>query len=131
MNTEYSASTSKGLGFDLEPVNRNVKQASSLLKAMSNSHRLLVLCQLAGGEKSVGELEKIIGLSQSALSQHLARLRRQNLVKTRRQAQTIFYSLDGDEAARIIGALHDIFAETNAVSPLGADGAGRGSAAYG
>lgn len=129
MNTEYS--TNQGLGFDLEPVNRNVKQASSLLKAMSNPHRLLVLCQLAGGEKSVGELEKIIGLSQSALSQHLARLRRQNLVKTRRQAQTIFYSLDGDEAARIIGALHGIFAGTKAVSPLGTDGAGHGSAVYG
>ena len=129
MNTEYP--TSKRLGFDLEPVNRNVKQASSILKAMSNPHRLLVLCQLAGGEKSVGELEKIIGLSQSALSQHLARLRRQNLVKTRRQAQTIFYSLDGDEAARIIGALNDIFTETKAASPLDANGAGRGSAAYG
>ncbi len=129
MNTEYP--TNKGLGFDLEPVNRNLRQASSLLKAMSNPHRLLVLCQLAGGEKSVGELEKIIGLSQSALSQHLARLRRQNLVKTRRQAQTIFYSLDGDEAARIIGALHGIFAEANAASPLGTNDAERGSAAIG
>ena len=129
MNTEYP--TSKGLGFDLEPVNRNVKQASSILKAMGNHHRLLVLCQLAVGEKSVGELEKIIGLSQSALSQHLARLRRQNLVKTRRQAQTIFYSLDGEEAARIIGALHDIFAETKDASPFGADENGRGRAAVG
>ena len=64
-----------GRGFDWEPVNRNVKQASSILKAMSNPHRLLVICQLAGGEKSVGELEKIIGLSQSDLSQHLAQLR--------------------------------------------------------
>ncbi len=129
MNTEYP--TSKGLEFDMEPVNRNVKQASLLLKAISNPHRLLVLCQLAGGEKSVGELEKIIGLSQSALSQHLARLRRQNLVKTRRQAQTIFYSLDGEEAARIIGALNDIFAETKAASPLGTNDAERGSAAIG
>ena len=129
MNTEYPPS--KGLEFDLEPVNRNVKHASSILKAMSNPHRLLVLCQLAGGEKSVGELEKIIGLSQSALSQHLARLRRQNLVKTRRQAQTIFYSLYGDEAARVLGALHGIFAEAKTTSPLGTDGAGRGRAAYG
>ena len=98
---------------------------------MSNPHRLLVICQLAGGEKSVGELEKIIGLSQSGLSQHLARLRRQNLVKTRRQAQAIFYSLDGDEAARIIDALHDIFTEANDASPFGADGNGRGRAAVG
>ena len=119
-----------GRGFDWEPVNRNVKQASSILKAMRNP-RLLVICQLAGGEKSVGELEKIIGLSQSGLSQHLAQLRRQNLVKTRRQAQAIFYSLDGDEAARIIDALHDIFAEANDASPFGADGNGRGRAAVG
>ena len=129
MNTEYP--TSKGRGFDLEPVNRNVKQASSILKAMSNPHRLLVICQLAGGEKRVGELEKIIGLSQSGLSQHLAQLRRQNLVKTRRQAQAIFYSLDGDEAARIIDALHDIFAEANDAFPFGADGNGRGRATVG
>ncbi len=127
MNTEYP--TSKGPGFDIEPVNRNVKQASSILKAMSNPHRLLVLCQLAGGEKSVGELEKIIGLSQSALSQHLARLRRQNLVKTRRQAQTIFYSLDGEKAARILGALNNIFADT--AHPFGAGGDDRDHAAYG
>ena len=106
MNRENPTS-SMGRGFDWEPVNRNVKQASSILKAMSNPHRLLVICQLAGGEKSVGELEKIIGLSQSGLSQHLARLRRQNLVKTRRQAQAIFYSLDGDEAARIIIDTYD------------------------
>jgi DNA-binding transcriptional ArsR family regulator len=129
MNTKYP--TNKGLGFDMEPVNRNVKQASSILKAMSNHHRLLVLCQLVSGEKSVGELEKIIGLSQSALSQHLARLRRQSLVKTRRQAQTIYYSLDGNEAAQIIGALNDLFAETNAAPSFGAGDGGRGQAAIG
>jgi DNA-binding transcriptional ArsR family regulator len=72
---------------------------------MSNRHRLMVLCQLWNGEKSVGELERIVGLSQSALSQHLARLRRDNLVTTRREAQTIFYSLAGDEAAAMIRAL--------------------------
>ena len=81
----------RGRVFDWEPVNRNVKQASSILKAMSNPQRLLVICQLAGGEKSVGELEKIIGLSQSGLSQHLAQLRRHNLVKTRRQAQAFLF----------------------------------------
>ena len=130
MNKENPTS-SKGRGFDWEPVNRNVKQASSILKAMSKPHRLLVICQLAGGEKSVGELEKIIGLSQSDLSQHLAQLRRQNLVKTRRQAQAIFYSLDGDEAAWLIDALHDIFAEANDASPFGAAASGRGRAAVG
>ncbi|MFQ5765902.1 MAG: ArsR/SmtB family transcription factor [Rhodospirillales bacterium] len=106
-------------GTDVEPVTGNVKRASQLLKAMGNRHRLMVLCQLLSGERSVGELEKIIGLSQSALSQHLARLRREALVKTRRQAQTIFYSLDGNAAIRIIGALKAIFAGGDAAVPVG------------
>jgi DNA-binding transcriptional ArsR family regulator len=86
---------------------------------------------LRAAKRASASWRKSPALSQSALSQHLARLRRQNLVKTRRQAQTIFYSLDGDEVARIIGALHGIFAETKAASSLGTDGAGHGSAAYG
>ncbi|MDA0304707.1 MAG: metalloregulator ArsR/SmtB family transcription factor [Proteobacteria bacterium] len=94
--------------YDLGLVSRNAPRASAILKAMSNRHRLLILCQLVNGEKSVGQLEEFIGLSQSALSQHLARLRQQDLVKTRRQAQTIFYSLDGDEATSIIKALYVI-----------------------
>ena len=80
----------------LHTIQANARRASELLKAMSNQHRLMILCQLVPGEKSVGELERIIGLSQSALSQHLARLRRDNMVKTRRVAQTIFYSLNGE-----------------------------------
>ena len=64
------------------------REAGALLKAMGNERRLLILCQLAGGEKSVGELEEAIDLSQSALSQHLARLRKDGLVRTRRKAQT-------------------------------------------
>jgi len=94
--------------YDLGLVSRNAPRASAILKAMSNRHRLLILCQLVNGEKSVGQLEKFIGLSQSALSQHLARLRHEDLVKTRRQAQTIFYSLNGEEATSIIKALYVI-----------------------
>ena len=74
---------------DLERVQDNARRASTLLKAMSNQHRLMILCQLVPGEKCPGELEKVVGLSQSALSQHLARLRRDDLVSTRREAQTI------------------------------------------
>jgi DNA-binding transcriptional ArsR family regulator len=85
------------------------RQASVLLKAMSNEHRLMVLCQLLEGEKSVGELEKIVGLSQSALSQHLARLRHDGFVRTRRSAQTIFYSLNGDEAPAVICTLFKLY----------------------
>ncbi len=87
----------------------NARRASALLKAMSNEHRLMILCQLLHGERSVGELERLIGLSQSALSQHLARLRRDDLVRTRRQAQTIFYSLHGDEASAVISTLYGLY----------------------
>jgi len=88
----------------------NIRAASALLRAMSNERRLLVLCQLAhGGEKSVGELEKVVGLSQSALSQHLARLRRDGLVRTRRSAQTIYYTLASGAVAAVIDTLYTLY----------------------
>tara|TARA_B100000315_G_scaffold249826_1_gene281651 strand:+ start:293 stop:586 length:294 start_codon:yes stop_codon:yes gene_type:complete len=96
---------------ELEVLQENARQASTLLKAMSNQHRLMILCQLVRSEKSVGVLEKIVGLSQSALSQHLARLRRDGLVKTRREAQTIHYSLSGTEARAVIETLYDFYCE--------------------
>ena len=84
-------------------------RATALLKAMSNPARLMVLCQLAEGEKSVGELEGAVDLSQSGLSQHLALLRRVNIVVTRRAGQTIFYSLASEEAAAVMRTLYAIF----------------------
>jgi len=84
-------------------------RASSLLKAMSNPVRLLVLCQLAEGEKSVGELERVVKTSQSALSQHLALLRQRGLVKFRRAGQTIYYSLAGPEAPTLLAALYEVY----------------------
>jgi ArsR family transcriptional regulator, virulence genes transcriptional regulator len=84
-------------------------RATALLKAMSNPARLMVLCQLAGGEKSVGELEGAVSLSQSGLSQHLALLRRERIVVTRRAGQTIFYSLASAEAAAVMRTLYAIF----------------------
>ena len=87
----------------------SARRASTLLKAMSNERRLLILCHLAEGERSVGELETLVGLSQSALSQHLARLRRDRLVRTRRAAQSIIYSLDGTEALAIMDALTRLY----------------------
>jgi len=95
----------------VEKLQDSARRASALLKAMANEHRLMILCQLLPGEKSVGELERVIGLSQSALSQHLARLRRDRLVTTRRQAQTIFYSLSGAEARAVIGTLYGLYCE--------------------
>jgi len=105
---------SEGIVIDLERIQSNARRASTLLKAMSNQHRLMILCQLVPGEKCVSELEKIVGLSQSALSQHLARLRRDSLVNTRREAQTIFYSLAGDEASAVIETLYGLYCGTEA-----------------
>ena len=83
--------------------------AVELLKAMANEWRLMILCQLADGEKTVSELQESLGLSQSALSQHLAILREQGLVKTRRESQTIYYSLADTAAISLIHTLHDIY----------------------
>lgn len=83
--------------------------ASRLLKSLANERRLLILCHLIQGEKSVGELEKLVGLSQSALSQHLARLRKELLVDTRREAQTIFYSVASNEARAVLATLYELF----------------------
>jgi ArsR family transcriptional regulator, virulence genes transcriptional regulator len=92
-----------------EKLQKNARKASILLKAMSNEHRLLILCRLVVGERSVGELVRLVGLSQSALSQHLARLRRDNLVRTRREAQTIYYALASDEAVAVLERLDALY----------------------
>jgi DNA-binding transcriptional ArsR family regulator len=97
-------------------------QAESFLKALANRHRLMVLCELHKGELSVSQLQEAVALSQSSLSQHLARLREDDLVRTRREAQTIFYSLANDNVSRIIGLLYDMFcaAECGAKAPAAA-----------
>jgi DNA-binding transcriptional ArsR family regulator len=94
---------------DIQDVERNVEVAVNLLKALSNEKRLMVVCALYKGEKNVGELEKIVGLSQSALSQHLARLRRDGLVNNRRHAQTIYYSLSDKAIEHVLKCLYDIY----------------------
>ena len=83
--------------------------AVELLKAMANEWRLMILCQLAEGEKTVSELQTKLGLSQSALSQHLAVLRREKIVTARKEAQSVFYSLAGEEAPKVMESLHDVF----------------------
>ena len=85
------------------------ERAGDLLKAMGNLHRLQVLCLLLQGERSVRQLEEMVGLSQSALSQHLARLRRHHLVTTRRSAQNIYYSLQGEEVRTILASLMKLY----------------------
>lgn len=94
---------------DFQAMQRNAADAVRLLKSIANESRLMVLCVLAEGEFSVGALNERIDLSQSALSQHLAILREQGLVKTRRESQTIYYSLADTAALSLIHTLHDIY----------------------
>ncbi|MGI9203349.1 MAG: ArsR/SmtB family transcription factor [Woeseiaceae bacterium] len=93
----------------MEQMKIHATDAARLMKALGNESRLLILCMLAEGERSVGELNEIVPLSQSALSQQLARLRKQGLVATRRESQTIFYSLEPGPADKVIHLLHDIY----------------------
>lgn len=101
-----------GHGQNCESLLQKARSASTLLKAMANERRLLILCYLGVGERSVGELERHVGLSQSALSQHLAKLRNDGLVSTRRSGQTIYYSLRGFEARRILDTLYTLYCES-------------------
>lgn len=96
---------------DFEQMRRNASDAVSLLKGLANESRLMIVCVLAEGELSVGQLNQRIELSQSALSQHLAVLREQGLVQTRRESQTIYYRLADSAAIDIIGLLHDVYCE--------------------
>jgi DNA-binding transcriptional ArsR family regulator len=92
-----------------EDLEDKLHHAVELLKSLSNERRLLIVCALCRQERSVGELEKIVELSQSALSQHLARLRRDGLVDTRREAQTIYYSMKDEKARVVLLSLMHIF----------------------
>ncbi len=95
----------------------HAKQAADLLRALSNPGRLTILCMLATGERTVGELERAVGLSQSALSQHLAVLRHKGLVKTRRFRQNVFYTIGDDRAMRVIDTLAGLYCPTAATTP--------------
>jgi DNA-binding transcriptional ArsR family regulator len=87
--------------------------AARLLRALANEHRLLILCHLVKGERSVGQLQSVVDLSQSALSQHLAVLREEGLVATRRESQTIWYRIDDPAALRVVETLAVIFCPSN------------------
>ncbi len=94
---------------ELTELHDMASHACDLLKAMANEWRLMILCQLSEGEKTVSELQAMLGLSQSALSQHLAVLRRERIVKSRKHAQSVSYSLSGEDATKVMETLHDVF----------------------
>jgi DNA-binding transcriptional ArsR family regulator len=93
----------------VEQMREHARKAAQLLKSLSNENRLMILCCLIDGEKSVSELNQQVDLSQSALSQHLASLRDGDLVSTRREAQTIYYSLNGSAAIEVIQVLQRLY----------------------
>lgn len=109
MNLEKITDKQKLMSPSVQRMSEHAADAAGLMKALGNESRLMILCMLAESERSVGDLNEIIPLSQSALSQQLARLRRQGLVTTRRESQTIFYSLADGPADQIIHVLHDIY----------------------
>ena len=95
--------------FDLAQMAESAGRASSLMKTLGHRDRLMILCHLANGEKSVGQIADLLEISQSPLSQHLSRMRKEGLVATRREAQTIYYSLKSGEASRIVEVLYELF----------------------
>lgn len=103
------AARQAGAGVSADLMQEHAADAARLMNALGNESRLMVLCMLADKERSVGELNEVVPLSQSALSQQLARLRQQGLVKTRRESQTIYYSLVDGPAHRVIHLLHDLY----------------------
>ena len=94
----------------IERLRDGAHRAASLLKELANEQRLLIMCRLMEGEASVNDLTGHLGLSQSATSQHLARLRASGLVATRRAAQTIYYRLADGDTVRVLDTLCQIFA---------------------
>ncbi len=95
-----------------EIMQEHATQAVDLLKSMANQSRLMILCLLVNGEMTVSEINQAVPISQSALSQHLAALRKADLVATRKVAQTIYYRLNGDSTVRIISVLQSIYCPT-------------------
>ena len=97
---------------DIDAMEQAADQVSDLLKSLANRNRLLIICQLIDGERSVGELAALLNLRDSTVSQHLALLRKDNLVVARRDAQTIFYSIASGPTREVMKTLHRVFCES-------------------
>src|SRR3954447_11562076 len=108
---------STGTAMDLTHLQSRAEEASALLRAMGNEHRLMMLFHMAHQERSVGELLELTGLQQSAVSQHLLRLRQDGLVRVRRDRQTLYYSLAGQPVRKILDRLCGIYGSPRGVLP--------------
>ena len=100
--------------FDVALLEARAGQAAQLLRALANERRLMILCRLSEGEQTVGQLQALVGLSQSALSQHLALLREEGILATRRDGQTIWYRINHPDAVRLMATLADIYCPKDA-----------------
>jgi len=94
---------------DIARLEASAADAARLLRTLANERRLMILCQLTDGERTVGELQPMVGLSQSALSQHLAVLREEGVVATRRESQVIWYRIANPAAIKVVATLAEIF----------------------
>lgn len=102
---------------DLDTMQAAADEASELLKALGNRHRLLILCQLIDGERSVGQLAEFLGIRDSTVSQHLALLRRDRLIAGRRDGQTIWYRIESEPARNILNSLYKSYCEPRLATP--------------
>lgn len=108
-NTPPAPPTTAAPPGDLAAMADSAQDAASLLKALAHEGRLMILCALVEGERSVSDLEDLLGARQAAVSQQLARLRLEGLVTCRREGKSIFYALGDPRVARLVGVLHDMF----------------------
>lgn len=99
----------ENLTLDAIAMSAAAEKASELLKSLANRNRLLILCQLVGGERSVGQLAGFLGIRDSTVSQHLALLRKDGLVDTRREGQTIWYAIASEPARRVLEVLYQLY----------------------
>lgn len=100
------------MNLELDQMEDAAERASKLMKTLGHRDRLMILCQLVDGEKSVGQIAEALDLQQSPLSQHLARMRKEGLVKTRRESQTIYYSLAKQDVTKVIGVLYELYCKS-------------------
>ena len=98
---------------NLEDLQSRASAAEALLKAMASQPRLMLLCEMVKGERTVTQLHEAVGLSMSAVSQHLAKLREEDIVATRRESQTVWYSLNGPAVEKMLATLYEIFCAPN------------------
>jgi len=107
--SKSAGASRRSTAVSLEAMQRHADEAVGVLKALGSSNRLMLVCQLLEGERSVGELADVLGLAQSVVSQHLALLRRDGLVAGRREGQSIYYAISDDRVHALMARLFELY----------------------